>query len=355
MLGYSDSSKDSGVVASSWELYKAQRLLTQTATYHGVTVWFFHGRGGTVGRGGGPSHQAILGQPPGTINGRIKITEQGEMISLKYAHPEIAKRTLELDITAVLRHSLPDEFQTLENELDNPEWLNAMETISQVARSEYRNLVYETDALVDYFYEATPINEIADLRLGSRPAKRKQSKNIEDMRAIPWVFAWMQSRHILPGWYSANAAFNEFLSLSPRKNMKTLRDAYNRWYFFKALIDNIEMTLAKADMRIAQEYASLVESRKVRKQIFHRIETAFDECVSVIMKISGEKRLLDNNPTLQRSIQLRNPYVDPMSYIQIELLRRIRDEGIDDDEYQATKIAIFQSINGIAAGLRNTG
>lgn len=354
MIGYSDSGKDSGVVASSWELYKAQRTLSHTANKHGVTVLFFHGRGGTVGRGGGPSHQAILGQPNGTVNGKIKITEQGEVISLKYAHPAIALRTLELDIAAILRVSLPPEYRTLEDELENPQWSEAIEQISTAARNEFRDLVYNTNEFVDYFYAATPINEISELRLGSRPAKRKQTKRIEDMRAIPWVFAWMQSRHIIPGWYSSHAGLEKYIS-SSRKRMKILQDAYNRWFYFKALIDNIEMTLSKADKSIAQDYGTLVEKRKIRKSMSKRIMQAFDETAKLVTKISGEKKLLDNNPTLQRSIRLRNPYVDPMSYIQVELLRRIRDESISDEEYQKLKLAIFLSINGIAAGLRNTG
>ncbi len=354
MIGYSDSGKDSGVAASSWELYKAQRSLSHAADKHGVTVLFFHGRGGTVGRGGGPSHQAILGQPTGTVNGKIKITEQGEVISLKYAHPAIAQRTLELDIAAIFRVSLPPEFRSLDNELENPHWSEAMEQIATIARKEYRNLVYITDKFVEYFYAATPIHEISELRLGSRPAKRKQTKRVEDMRAIPWVFAWMQSRHIIPGWYSSHAGLGKYIG-SSRKHLKLLRDAYNRWFYFKALIDNIEMTLSKADKAIALEYGTLVENRKIHKLMSRRIMQAFDETAKLVTKISGEKKLLDNNPTLQRSIRLRNPYVDPMSYIQVELLRRLRDESISDEEYQKLKLAIFLSINGIAAGLRNTG
>lgn len=354
MIGYSDSGKDSGVVASSWELYKAQRTLTQTAQEHGVDILFFHGKGGTVGRGGGPSHQAILGQPTGTVNGKIKITEQGEVISLKYAHPAIAQRTLELDIAAILRVSLPAEYRTLEDEVENPEWSVAMEQISAASRKEFRDFVYHTGGFIEYFYAATPIREISDLRLGSRPAKRKQSKRIEDMRAIPWVFAWMQSRHIIPGWYSSHAGVIDYAG-SSRKRLKLLHDAYNRWFYFKALIDNIAMTLSKADKSIAMEYATLVDERKTRRTISRKIVQAFDETAKLITKISGEKKLLDNNTTLQRSIRLRNPYVDPMSYIQVELLRRIRDESISDEEYQQLKLAIFLSINGIAAGLRNTG
>jgi phosphoenolpyruvate carboxylase len=355
MIGYSDSGKDSGVVASSWELYKAQRRLSNIGTEYGVSVLFFHGRGGTVGRGGGPSHLAILGQPAGTVNGKIKITEQGEMISLKYAHPSIALRTLELDITAILRVSLPAGYRTLEDELDNPAWSEAMEVISATAREEYRNFVYQTDELIEYYYTATPINEIAELRLGSRPAKRKQTKRIEDMRAIPWVFAWMQSRHIVPGWYSSHAGLDAFLSSSPRKQLRLLRDAYRRWYYFRALIDNIEMTLSKADLSIAREYSTLLGDRTVRGSVFRRIAKAYSATAGLVTKISGEKKLLDNNPTLQRSIRLRNPYVDPMSYIQVELLRRIRNSELDDDAYLELKLAIFLSINGIAAGLRNTG
>ena len=355
MIGYSDSGKDSGIVASSWELYKAQRTLSQSGSKHGVSVFFFHGRGGTVGRGGGPSHQAILGQPAGTVNGKIKITEQGEMISLKYAHQSIAHRTLELDISAILRVSLPAQYRPFEDETENPHWAQAMEIISKIARNEYRDFVYNTGELIDYFYTATPINEISELRLGSRPAKRKKTKRIEDMRAIPWVFAWMQSRHIVPGWYSSHAGIQTYITGAPRKRMKALQEAYSRWFYFKALIDNIQMTLSKADMPIAWEYASLVGKRKVKNTILKRIVQAYDDTARLVTKISGDRKLLDNNPTLQRSIRLRNPYVDPMSYIQVELIRRIRNESISDKEYQELKLAIFLSINGIASGLRNTG
>jgi phosphoenolpyruvate carboxylase len=354
MIGYSDSSKDSGVVASSWELYKVQRALSQTGSDAGIVVSFFHGRGGTVGRGGGPSHQAILGQPAGTVNGKIRITEQGEMISLKYAHPELAQRTLELDISAVMRSSLGDRYRTLEDERAHPEWHAAMEEISRSAGRAYRNLVYSSEGLIDYFYAATPIREISELRLGSRPASRTQSQRIQDMRAIPWVFAWMQSRHIIPGWYSADAGLSAFIASSPRRNTALLRDAYSRWYYFKALIDNIGMTLAKADISIAREYTTLVPSVDIRDVIFGEIYRAFSDTTRVVKKISGEKQLLDNNKTLQRSIRLRNPYVDPMSYIQVELLRRMRNV-VTDDAYNELKIAVFLSINGIAAGLRNTG
>jgi len=355
MIGYSDSSKDSGVVASSWELYKAQRNLTNVGNPRGITTIFFHGRGGTVGRGGGPSHQAILGQPKGTMNGKIKITEQGEMISLKYAHPSIAHRTLELDISAILRASIPEPYNQLEDEVDNPAWAELMEEISRESRREFRDFVYNTNELLDYFYAATPINEISELRLGSRPAKRKKTRKIEDMRAIPWVFAWMQSRHIVPGWYSSHAGFKKYLSTSSRKRMKELRHAYDNWYYLRALVDNIQMTLSKADMTIAKEYATLVENQRTRNKILKRILRAFKETAQFVTKLSGGRKLLDNNPTLQRSIRLRNPYVDPMSYIQVELLRRIRTDSLTDEEYEQLKLAIFLSINGIAAGLRNTG
>jgi phosphoenolpyruvate carboxylase len=355
MIGYSDSSKDSGMFASSWELYKTQRILTESAEKNSIDLLIFHGRGGTVGRGGGPSHQAILGQPSGTLKGRIKITEQGEVISLKYAHPAIAQRTLELDVAAVLRASAPHEFSALENERDHPEWSEAMEIISQISRKDYRDFIYLNPDLTDYYYEATPINEISQLRLGSRPAKRKESRRIEDLRAIPWVFAWMQSRHVLPGWFGTSGGITAYLARNRRKNIAVLRRAYERWFFFRALMDNMQMILAKADMGIAKEYTGLVTDRRIRKRVFGRISKEFDQTVKTVTRIAHERKLLDNNQTLQRSIRLRNPYVDPMSFIQIELLRRMRGESVSDEEYEKLKLAIFLSINGIAAGLRNTG
>jgi phosphoenolpyruvate carboxylase len=355
MIGYSDSSKDSGMFASSWELYKTQTILTESAEKNSIDLLIFHGRGGTVGRGGGPSHQAILGQPSSTLKGRIKITEQGEVISLKYAHPAMAQRTLELDIAAVLRASAPHEFSALENERDHPEWSEAMEFISQISRKNYRDFIYMNPDIIDYYYEATPINEISQLRLGSRPAKRKESRRIEDLRAIPWVFAWMQSRHVLPGWLGTSSGITAYLARSRRNNSTVLRRAYEGWYFFRALIDNMQMILAKADMGIAKEYTELVTDRRIRRRIFGKISKEFDQTVKAVAHIAHERKLLDNNPTLQRSIRLRNPYVDPMSFIQIELLRRMRRESVSDGEYEKLRQAIFLSINGIAAGLRNTG
>jgi phosphoenolpyruvate carboxylase len=355
MIGYSDSSKDSGMIASSWELYKTQRLLTKLAEKYSVDLLIFHGRGGTVGRGGGPSHQAILGQPSGTLKGKIKITEQGEVISLKYAHPFIAQRTLELDIASVLRASIPVTFSDLEDELTHPEWFEAMETISRSAQDDYRDFIYNNPDLPVYYRETTPIDEISELRLGSRPARRTESVIIQDLRAIPWVFAWMQARHMLPGWFGAHRGIADFLSQNRRKNLTTLRSAYEKWYFFRSIIDNMQMILAKADMGIAGEYAALVRDVKIRRRVFGKIKKEFDHTVDDVIRIARERKLLDTNPTLQRSIRLRNPYVDPMSFIQIELLRRLRTERTSDTEYENLRLAVFMSINGIAAGLRNTG
>ncbi len=355
MIGYSDSSKDSGVVSSSWELYKSQRRLSDIAQAYGIRLLLFHGRGGTVGRGGGPSHQAILGQPAGTVNGKIKITEQGEVISLKYAHPAIAQRTLELDISAVLQVTIPAAYGTLTDERTHPELQHAMDAIADASRTEYRSFIYGSPDLLRYYEAATPIHEISELRLGSRPAKRKGSMHIEDLRAIPWVFAWMQSRHMIPGWFGAYKGFERYFAKSRRKYTAVLRNAYRNWFFFRALIDSMQMIMAKGDIGIARYYATLVEDEKLRKRLFNKIDRTFQATLKELIGISGDRELLGNNPTLQRSIRLRNPYVDPMSYIQVELLRRIRREELSEEEYRQLKHAIFLSINGIAAGLRNTG
>jgi phosphoenolpyruvate carboxylase len=360
MIGYSDSSKDGGILTSSWELYKAQERLSRVAGDHGVRLRLFHGRGGTVGRGGGPSHEAILAQPGGTVAGRIRITEQGEVVSSKYSLPEIAQRSLELTTAAVIAASLPHEE---ENPDRLPLWKEAMEHVSERAFETYRRIVRETDGFYDYFIEATPVEELQRLRIGSRPAKRKAgSQDIDDLRAIPWVFGWTQSRHLLPGWLAVGTALDEFIAEGPRKNLQLLREMYREWRFFHSTISNIEMTLAKSDFQIARQYASRTTDRKLGQRIFAMLEEEFDRTCRVVLQITGEKNLLDNATVLQRSIRVRNPYVDPMSYLQVELLARKRkierslgkSEGASPDKEKLLD-AILLTINGIAAGMRNTG
>ena len=349
MIGYSDSSKDGGILTSSWELYKAQERLSAVAHAHDVELRLFHGRGGTVGRGGGPSHEAILAQPRGTVAGRIKITEQGEVVSSKYSLPEIALRSLELTTAAVLQASLPGETAEAGR---LARWETAMERLSEEAFAAYRELVRETPGFYDYFIQATPVEELQHLRIGSRPAKRKSgSRSIDDLRAIPWVFGWTQSRHLLPGWLAVGTALRNFTA-ADRRNLALLREMYRDWRFFHSAVSNIEMTLAKADFQIARQYAARTEDRDLGKRIFKLLEAEYRLTRQMILKITQNRDLLDSAPVLQRSIRVRNPYVDPMSYLQIELLARQRAGKRDDPKLL---YAILLTINGIAAGMRNTG
>ncbi|MBS1791897.1 MAG: phosphoenolpyruvate carboxylase [Acidobacteria bacterium] len=353
MIGYSDSSKDGGILTSSWELYKAQERLSEVARQHGVELRLFHGRGGTVGRGGGPSHEAILAQPPGTVAGRIKITEQGEVVSSKYSLPEIAMRSLELTTAAVIAASLPHE-ENRTSQLKT--WETVMEEISEKAFAAYRGFVRDTDGFMDYFAQATPVEELQHLRIGSRPAKRKQgSKSLEDLRAIPWVFGWTQSRHLLPGWLAVGSALEKFMAPNPRKHLALVREMYQRWPFFHSTISNIEMTLAKADFQIARQYADRLPDKKLGQRIFKLLAAEYDRACRMVLQITGEKNLLDNSPVLQRSIAVRNPYVDPMSYLQVELLARKRNGNLSAEDHEKLLYAILLTINGIAAGMRNTG
>jgi len=355
MIGYSDSSKDGGILTSSWELFKAQERLWEVAREHGVSLRLFHGRGGTVGRGGGPSHEAILAQPPGTVASRIKITEQGEVVSSKYSLPEIAQRSLELTTAAVIAASLPGRAEPSAL----PRWQEAMEQISEAAYATYRQIVAGTEGFYDYFTEATPVEELQHLRIGSRPAKRKQgSRSLADLRAIPWVFGWTQSRHLLPGWLAVGSTLSDFIQAAPRRNLELLREMYRDWAFFHSVISNIEMTLAKADFQIARHYAESVADRRLGRRIFQLLEEEYQRTCRVILQITGEKNLLDKSPVLQRSITVRNPYVDPMSYLQVELLGRKRSveaEKLSVAEREKLLYAILLTINGIAAGMRNTG
>ncbi|MGH9768092.1 MAG: phosphoenolpyruvate carboxylase, partial [Blastocatellia bacterium] len=357
MIGYSDSSKDGGILTSSWELYKAQERLWDVARDHGVELRLFHGRGGTVGRGGGPSHEAILAQPLDTVAGRIKITEQGEVISSKYSLAEIALRSLELTTSAVIAASLP---QASGNAGALSRWKAVMEEISADAFAAYRRIARETPGFYDYFIQATPVEEIGGLRIGSRPAKRKsESKSLDDLRAIPWVFGWTQSRHLLPGWLAVGTALENFVKARPRENLRLLREMYREWPFFHSTISNIEMTLAKADFQIARQYASRTLDRRLGQRIFRMLEEEYERACRITLQITGEKHLLDQSPVLQRSIAVRNPYVDPLSYLQVELLARRRQTGpkneLSPGDREKLLYATLLTINGIAAGMRNTG
>jgi phosphoenolpyruvate carboxylase len=354
MLGYSDSNKDGGIFTSNWELYRAEVALAEDfdrlASSHKIQLRMFHGRGGTVGRGGGPSYQAILAQPPGTVRGQIRLTEQGEVIGSKYANPEIGRRNLETLVAATLEATLLQPTK--------PAARNFLETatlLSQASMDAYRHLVYETEGFNDYFFEATPIREIAELNIGSRPASRKANQKIEDLRAIPWGFSWGQCRLTLPGWFGFGSAVDKFLDRPTDKERKAalalLQKMVKQWPFFKALLSNMDMALAKSDLALASRYSELVTDTKLRKKIFTAIEAEWHRTADVMTLLTGEKHRLANNPALARSIRHRFPYIDPLHHLQVELIRRFRD-GKADERVQR---GIHLSINGIAAGLRNTG
>jgi len=347
MLGYSDSNKDGGFLTSNWELYKAEVELVKLAARHGIQLRLFHGRGGTVGRGGGPSYQAILAQPPGAVNGQIRITEQGEVIWAKYANPEIGRRNLEALIAATLEATL------LSREVEEglATYHETMDQLSAIAYRAYRNLVYDTPEFTEFFREATPITEIADLNIGSRPTARKASGRIQDLRAIPWVFSWSLARIMLPGWYGFGTAVETYLETHGDVGLARLQEMHRRWPFLQALLSNMDMLLAKSDMGIASRYANLVRDTKVRERIFGAIHAEWQRSVRHLLAITGQKELLQTNPSLARSFRNRSPYIDPLNHLQVTLLRRRRGGDTDD----IVKRAILLTINGIAAGLRNTG
>ena len=355
MLGYSDSNKDGGIFTSNWELYRAEialvELFDQLAVSHGVTLRMFHGRGGTVGRGGGPSYEAILAQPPGTVRGQIRLTEQGEVIGSKYANPEIGRRNLETLVAATLEATLLQPTKPA-----TPAYLQAADELSRASMAAYRALVYDTPGFTEYFFSATPIREIAELNIGSRPASRKPSQKIEDLRAIPWGFSWGQCRLTLPGWYGFGSAIEQFIaqgnSLESRKAaLALLKKMYRQWPFFRTLLSNMDMVLAKSDLALASRYADLVDDAKLRKKIFAAIDAEWHKTAQALSLISGDKQRLAGNAALQRSIRHRFPYIDPLHHLQVELVRRYRAGQTD----QRVQTGIHISINGIAAGLRNTG
>ncbi|ODS91346.1 MAG: phosphoenolpyruvate carboxylase [Comamonas sp. SCN 65-56] len=356
MLGYSDSNKDGGIFTSNWELYRAEIALVElfdelNAQLPGATIRMrmFHGRGGTVGRGGGPSYQAILAQPPGTVRGQIRLTEQGEVIASKYANPEIGRRNLETLVAATLEATLLQPTKPA-----TAVFLAAAQELSNASMAAYRALVYDTPGFSDYFFSATPIREIAELNIGSRPASRKAGQRIEDLRAIPWGFSWGQCRLTLPGWYGFGSAVQAFVSM-PGKDEKArwalLRRMHRQWPFFSTLLSNMDMVLAKSDLALAKRYSELVVDARLRKQVFAAIEQEWQRTMDALSRITGDKARLAHNSALARSIQHRFPYIDPLHHLQVELIRRWRAEPGND----RVRIGIQLCINGIAAGLRNTG
>lgn len=357
MLGYSDSNKDGGFFTSNWELYRAEialvELFDMLKAKHGITLRLFHGRGGTVGRGGGPSYQAILAQPPGTVNGQIRLTEQGEVIGSKYANPDIGRRNLETLVAATLEATL------LHPTKNAPKtFLEAAAFLSDQSMAAYRGLVYETPGFTDYFFDATPIREIAELNIGSRPASRKATRAIEDLRAIPWSFSWGQCRVALPGWYGFGSAITAFLADPKTRAERTemLQKMHKQWPFFSTLLSNMDMVLGKSDLGLAERYLSLVEDKKAGKKIFAAIHAEWTRTNDALNLITGEKERLASNPTLSRSIQYRFPYIDPLNHLQVELMRRYRDAiKTEKPVNERVQRGIHLTINGVAAGLRNTG
>ncbi|WP_274653941.1 phosphoenolpyruvate carboxylase [Paenibacillus humicola] len=353
MLGYSDSNKDGGVVTANWELRVALNAITGAARKFGVKLKFFHGRGGALGRGGMPLNRSILAQPPHTIGAGIKITEQGEVLSSRYALKGIAHRSLEQATWALVTAARLAKYPAEEAQAV-AEWEQISKTISETALEKYQDLIFRDPDFLTFFKESTPLPEIGELNIGSRPSKRKNSDRFEDLRAIPWVFSWTQSRYLLPAWYAAGTALHSYAQGDPAR-VQTLRDMYANFPFFASLIDNLQMALAKADLVIAKEYAGMIKDKTIRDRIFSQIEEEYKRTSSLILDITGQDEILDNVPVIQESIRLRNPYVDPLSYMQVQLLaelRKLRAKGEDDPELLRE---VLLTINGIAAGLRNTG
>jgi len=325
-----------------------QGLLCSVARKHGVNLRLFHGRGGSAGRGGGPSYQAIMAQPPHTLQGRIRITEQGEVISFKYSMRGLARRNLDTVLAAVLEASAdetPDE--------PEPLWVEVMEGLSAKAREAYLGLVYEDEDFLTFFSEASPIGELSLLNMGSRPARRVQNPAVDSLRAIPWVFAWTQNRFLLPSWYGAGTALGGYASTE--QGLAVLREMYVGWPFFHTLVDFMQMTLAKSDLRIAEHYTSLVSDPATRCRLWTRISEEHADCVRAILLITENENLLDDSPVLQRSIRLRNPYVDPLSYVQVALLRRLRALPENSQEREGVLNTLLLSISGVSSGMLNTG
>ncbi len=348
MVGYSDSNKDGGYIASNWNLFRAQQTLSDVCQKHGIALELFHGRGGSIGRGGGPTNRAILAQPAGTFTGRMKITEQGEVIAYRYGNRTIGRRHLhQVMHAALLALGAPP------NMTPDPVWIEAMETLGALGREAYRDFVYETPGFGEYWQQATPISELSKLPISSRPARRKAG-GFSEVRAIPWMFSWMQSRAIIPSWFGVGSALDVFANARP-ENLPLLQTMYREWQFFGALIENCQLDVAKADMGIAELYSTLVSDPQLRAQIFTRLQTEHALTRAMICRVTGQNDLLENTPIMRRSIDRRNPYVDPLNFIQVSLLRTLRVLQPDSPEYERVLDAVLATINGIAAGMKTTG
>jgi phosphoenolpyruvate carboxylase len=350
MLGYSDSNKDCGYLTANWALYKAQDEIARVCREATVRVTLFHGRGGSIARGGGPAAKAILAQPVALRDGGIRVTEQGEVLSTRYHEPELAYRILEQMTYGVMLgiHAAEQRAPI------KPEWLEAMERMSADGFAAYKRLVHDDPEFIAFWKQATPIDEISNLKLGSRPTFRRATQSVADLRAIPWVFSWMQARFNFPGWYGLGSALAPVIARG-RPGRDLLRAMHAGWPFFRTLIDNAQLTLCKADMGIARLYASLVEDARVRQKILSALEDEFALTERVILAVTGRKKLLADEPVLRKSVELRNPYIDPLNYLQVEMLRRLRAGGLDKTEEEATRRVVELTINGISGGLKNTG
>lgn len=352
MLGYSDSNKDGGALTANWELRVALKQLTEAGRKYGIKLKFFHGRGGALGRGGMPLNRSILAQPPETIGAGIKITEQGEVLSQRYAMKGIAYRSLEQATWALITAAIQSKHP--QSDIQEHKWEAIAKEISAKSLEVYQDLVFRDPDFLTFFKETTPLPEVGELNIGSRPSKRKNSDRFEDLRAIPWVFAWTQSRYLFPAWYAAGSALNSFYQ-GKSENMKLLKKMYAKWSFFRSTVDNLQMALAKADMAIAREYGNMIKDKEIADRIFNLIKAEYELTSSLILQITGQKEILDNVPILQESIRMRNPYVDPLSYLQVQLLTELREIRAENKEDEKLLREVLLTINGVAAGLRNTG
>jgi phosphoenolpyruvate carboxylase len=352
MLGYSDSCKDGGILASNWSLYEAQQKIISITSQYNIHVRLFHGRGGTVGRGGGPTHEAILSQPPGTVHGQIKFTEQGEVLRYKYSNPETAAYELSMGVTGLLKASRVVIEPHIE---DRRDYMDVMDELTRLGEESYRDLIDNTDGLFDYFYEVTPVTEIGLLNIGSRPSHRKQQdRSKSSIRAIPWVFGWAQSRHTLPAWYGLGTALENFRNNDPTRIAK-LQSMYRNWPFFHALLGNIQMALFKGEMNIAREYTRLASDQEMAASIYGKIRAEHQRTVAQVLQVCDIQQLLEENPTLDLSLFRRNPYLDPLNNIQVTLLSRYRNTDLTEEQRERWLKPLLRSINAIASGMRNTG
>jgi phosphoenolpyruvate carboxylase len=351
MLGYSDGSKDGGTLTANWKLYKAQLEIHEMANKYNIGLKFFHGRGGSLGRGGGPLNKSLLSQPAETIGDGVKITEQGEVLSSRYLLEDIAYRSLEQATSTIILATAHVSKEAEPGNLRDECWESAIEEISNAALKKYQSLVFGDEDFLTYFNEATPLRELGDLNIGSRPMSRKNRGRFEDLRAIPWVFAWTQSRQLLPAWYAAGTGLESYVQKSDQ-NLQQLQQMYENWPFFRSTVDNLQMALMKADITTAKEYLSLVEDQKIAERIFSNILEEYERTKAILLKITGDNELLDHTPNIKDSVYRRNPYVDPLNFLQVELIKELRNQ---DEPSEELLTEVLLTISGISAGLRNTG